>query len=92
MQLIGMIKRLHEGGPLTNRDPGGGSIGGRAPASADRHSATLGGIPTDNPDRAVLNRFVLSIGQIEIGCAETDRPVKTKAEFAISGQENRTFI
>jgi hypothetical protein len=65
MQLIGMIKRLHEGGPLTNRDPGGGSIRGRAPASAERHSATLGGIPIDNPGRAVLNRFVLSIGQMK---------------------------
>jgi hypothetical protein len=26
MQLIGMIKRLHEGGPLTNRDPAGGLL------------------------------------------------------------------
>jgi hypothetical protein len=59
--LIGQLKRLHEGGPLTNLAPGGGSLQGAAPASKARHSATLGGAPTDNPERAILNRFVLGI-------------------------------
>jgi len=61
VELIGYFKRLHEGGPLTNLDPGGGSSAGIAPASKEKHSATLGGIPDNNPDRATLNRFVLSI-------------------------------
>ena len=59
--LIGHFRRLHEGGPLTNLSAGGGSAAGPAPASVERHSATLGGIPDDNPERATLNGFVLSI-------------------------------
>lgn len=63
--LIGLIKRLHEGGPLTNLAAGGGSTAGPAPASVERHSATLGGIPHDNPERATLNGFVLSIAHMD---------------------------
>lgn len=63
--LIGIIRRLHEGGSLTNLAAGGGSTAGPAPASVERHSATLGGIPDDNPDRATLNGFVLSIAHMD---------------------------
>jgi hypothetical protein len=63
--LISLIKRLHEGGPLTNLAAGGGSTAGPAPASVERHSATLGGIPDDNPERATLNGFVLSIAHMD---------------------------
>ena len=62
--LIEHFKRLHEGGPLTNRSAGGGSTAGPAPVSKERHSATLGGIPEDNPERATLNQFVLGIAQM----------------------------
>ncbi len=62
--LIGQFLRLHEGGPLTNLAAGGGSTAGPAPASVERHSATLGGIPDDNPERATLNGFVLSIAHM----------------------------
>jgi hypothetical protein len=61
MLLISSFKRLHEGGPLTNLDPGGGSTAGSAPISKQRHTATLAGEPEDNPSRATLNRFVLNI-------------------------------
>lgn len=60
-ELISHFGRLHEGGPLTNRAAGGGSTAGPAPVSKARHSATLGGNPEDNPERATLNRFVLGI-------------------------------
>lgn len=63
--LIGLLGRLHEGGPLTNLAAGGGSTAGPAPASVERHSATLGGIPDDNPERATLNGFVLSIAHMD---------------------------
>lgn len=63
-ELIVGIKRLHEGGPLTNLAPGGGSSSGSAPASIEKHAATLGGIPDDDPDRATLNGFVLSIAKM----------------------------
>lgn len=63
--LIGMLKRLHEGGPLTNLAAGGGSTAGPAPLSVEKHSATLGGIPDNNPERATLNGFVLSISQMD---------------------------
>lgn len=59
--LITFFKRLHEGGILTNLAPGGGSIKGASPISLEKHSATLAGIPEDNPERATLNGFVLGI-------------------------------
>lgn len=62
--LISHFGRLHEGGPLTNRAAGGGSTAGPAPISKERHAATLSGIPDDNPERAVLNRFVLDIAEM----------------------------
>lgn len=62
--LIGLYRRLHEGGPLTNLAAGGGSTAGPAPSSGERHSATLGGIPDDDPERATLNGFVLSIAHM----------------------------
>lgn len=64
-EIISRLKRLHEGGPLTNLAPGGGSSLGISPASKEKHSATLGGIPDDNPERATLNGFVLSIGSMK---------------------------
>lgn len=64
-ELIGALKRLHEGGPLTNLAAGGGSTAGPAPLSVEKHSATLGGIPDNNPERATLNGFVLSIAQMD---------------------------
>ena len=63
-ELIAKFKRLHEGGPLTNLAAGGGSTGSPAPISLEKHSATLGGIPDDNPERATLNRFVLAIASM----------------------------
>jgi hypothetical protein len=63
--LIEFFKRLHEGGPLTNLAPGGGSTSGMAPLSRERHSATLGGVPDDNPERATLNGFVLGIARMK---------------------------
>lgn len=60
--LISRLKRLHEGGPLTNRAPGGGSLSGASPFSKARHAATLSGVPDDDPETAAFNRFVLAIG------------------------------
>lgn len=62
--LIAEHKRLHEGGILTNLAGGLGSISGSAPSSLERHSATLSGVPADNPDRAILNRFLQGIGPV----------------------------
>lgn len=62
--LIGKHGRLHEGGPLTNLAGGKSSCSPRAPLSAERHAATLSGEPTDNPQRAILNRFLQSIGPL----------------------------
>jgi hypothetical protein len=63
-ELIARFRRLHEGGPLTNRAPGGGSTAGPAPASNARRAATLSGSPDDNLERAVLNQFVLAIAKM----------------------------
>src|SRR5258708_12012279 len=56
MSLIGGFKRLHEGGPLTNLDPGGGSTAGAAPLSKERHTATPAREPKDNPEPPMLHR------------------------------------
>lgn len=63
-ELIRQFRRLHEGGCLTNRAAGGGSTLGPSPFSKAKHTATLGGIPDDDPETATLNRFVLGIGSM----------------------------
>lgn len=63
--LIRQIGRLHEGGPLTNRASGGRSLEEMSPFSKDKHTATLGGIPENDPERATLNRFVLAIAPMK---------------------------
>ncbi len=62
--LIAEHKRLHEGGILTNLAGGLGNISGSAPLSLEKHSATLAGVPENNPERAILNRFLLGIGPV----------------------------
>lgn len=62
--LIEKYKRLHEGGILTNLAGGLGNMSGAAPFSLNRHAATLSGEPDENPERAILNRFLLGIGDV----------------------------
>ena len=62
--LIARIGRLHEGGTLTNLAGGVGRAAGSSPFSVARHEATLSGEPEDNPERAVLNRFLQGIGPV----------------------------
>jgi uncharacterized protein len=62
--LIKQHGRLHEGGYLTNLAGGLGNLSGAAPFSLDRHAATLSGEPTDNPERAILNRFLQGFGEV----------------------------
>lgn len=64
-ELIGLHKRLHEGGILTNLAGGVGNLAGAAPFSLERHAATLSGEPEDNPERLVLNRFAQSVGVVK---------------------------
>lgn len=64
-ELIGLHKRFHEGGCLTNLAGGFGSLSGASPFSLERHATTLSGIPDDNLERAVLNNFFLSIGTVK---------------------------
>lgn len=75
--LIRQFGRLHEGGLLTNRAPGGRSLEEASPFSKEKHVATLSGIPENDPDRATLNRFVLAIA-----------PMKS----AVLKPMNRTFV
>lgn len=62
--LIAQHRRLHEGGCLTNLAGGLANFLGAATYSLEKHSATLAGEPADNPERAILNRFLLSIGPV----------------------------
>lgn len=64
-ELIRRFGRLHQGGPLTNRAPGGRSLEEASPFSKDKHTATLSGIPDNDPERATLNRFVLAIAPMK---------------------------
>lgn len=63
--LIKSYGRLHEGGPLTNLAGGLGNLSGAAPHSLARHADTLSGEPANNPERAILNRFLLGIGPVD---------------------------
>jgi hypothetical protein len=63
--LINQHGRLHEGGCLTSLAGGLGNLSGAAPFSLDRHAATLSGEPSDNPERAILNRFLQGIGPVK---------------------------
>jgi uncharacterized protein len=60
-KLISKWKRIHEGGLLTSLAAGGGEVSDRSPISLQKHRATLSGIPENNPERAVINEFVLAI-------------------------------
>lgn len=62
--LIKTYGRLHEGGCLSNLAGGLGSLSGAAPHSLVRHADTLSGEPADNLERAILNRFLQSIGPV----------------------------
>ena len=64
-ELIRRFGRLHEGGALTNRAPGGRSLEERSPFSKVKHTETLSGIPENDSERAALNRFVLAIAQMK---------------------------
>ena len=74
-ELIAYYGRLHEGGSLTNLAPGAGGTG-LAPQSRDKHAATLSGVPEDNVERAVLNRFLQSIAPVD------SVPVKPASQIA----------
>jgi hypothetical protein len=62
--LIAQYRRLHEGGPLTNLAPGGGTALGPAPLTRTRHADTLAGSPAGNSQRATLNAFLQAIGPV----------------------------
>lgn len=62
--LIKQHGRLHEGGCLTNLAGGLGNLSGAAPFSLERHAATLSGEPANNPERALLNRFLQGFGEV----------------------------
>jgi hypothetical protein len=68
--------RLHEGGCLTNLAGGIGNLSGATPFSLARHADTLSGAPDDNPERAILNRFLLGIGPV------ASVPVKPKKQMS----------
>lgn len=82
-ELIEGFGRLHESGPLTNLAAGGGSAAGPSPFSKERHQKNLGGIPDDDPERAIINSFLLSIGKPKSICIKvvgrTTKPKPTKA-------------
>jgi hypothetical protein len=78
MAMIGLLKRIHEGGDLTNRTAGGEGGSDPSPESQEKHRQTLGGIPDDDSDRAVLNRLFLSVAQPESICIKPESGFKVK--------------
>src|SRR3546814_4634134 len=89
--LITQYKRLHEGGPLTNLAGGVGNLSGSSPFSLERHAATLSGSPANNPERATLNRFLLSIGRSEEHTSELQSLMRISyAVFCLQKQKSQT--
>jgi hypothetical protein len=87
-ELIRQFGRLHEGGPLTNRAPGGRSLDEASPFSKDKHTTALSGIPDNDPDRAKLNRFVLAIAPMKSAVL---KPINRKF-IPKPTQRNREFM
>jgi len=87
-ELIHLFGRLHEGGVLTNRAPGGRSLEEASPFTKAKHTETLSGIPKNDPERATLNKFVLAIAPMKSAVLKPLRrsivPKKT--------QRNRSFF
>jgi len=63
--LIKEYGRRHEGGTLTNLSGGIGATSGSSPYSIVKHSTTLSGVPNNNPERALLNKFLQGIGEVK---------------------------
>lgn len=78
VELITLMKRIHEGGCLTNRTAGGEGGSNPSPESREKHRTTLGGIPDDDSDRAVLNRFLLSIAHPKSICIKPEKAFKVR--------------
>jgi len=76
--LIDGFKRLHEGGPLTNLAAGGGSESGPSPLSLEKHRVSLGGIPEDDPEKATINAYLLSIGRPDSICVKVASRFKAR--------------
>ena len=76
--LIEGFKRLHEGGPLTNLAAGGGSESGPSPLSTEKHRVSLGGIPEDDPEKATINAYLLSIGRPDSICVKVASRFKAR--------------
>jgi len=77
-ELIEGMKRLHEGGPLTNLAPGGGSMSGISPISKEKHRISLGGIPENDPEKATLNQYLLAIGDVRSICIKVSNRFKPR--------------
>jgi hypothetical protein len=73
--LIAHFRRRCDGGCLTNLAAGLGSLSARDPFSAERHAATLSGLPEDQPERAALNLFLASLGAVD------SVPIKPLSEY-----------
>lgn len=64
-ELIAQFKPFHVGGCLTNLASATGNSFGQSEFSRKKHSATLSGRPTDNPERLLLNQYLAGIGPVE---------------------------
>lgn len=73
--LIARYRRRSDGGTLTNLASGLGNLFGLDPETAARHAATLSGLPEDNPERAALNLFLASFGEV------SSVPVKPLSQY-----------
>jgi hypothetical protein len=87
-ELIRLFGRLHEGGVLTNRAPGGRSLEEPSSFSKAKHTETLSGIPESDPERATLNRFVLAIAPMKSAVL---KPLK-RSIVPKKTQRNRSFF
>lgn len=77
-ELIALIGRFKDGGPLTNLVAGGGGASDPAPESKERHRKTLSGIPDEEGDRRTVNRVLTTF--------EPDRgsiAIKPVSEFLV---------
>lgn len=64
-ELIAHYRPFHANGCLTNLASATGNTFGQSEYSREKHSATLSGLPKNNPERLILNEYLAGIGKVD---------------------------
>lgn len=90
VDLIARIGRRRDGGPLTNLTAGGEGVVDVSPEAKERHRQSLGGVPEDDPDKAIVNRFFLRFGEPRSICIKVAAGFRIEPTVAYDDRSGRS--